>query len=149
MNRASSRAKGKRLENEIADRLEAAGWTVEQAKLTGRMQGIRDRATGEMKQIYISEKNDLFGVFDGLAVKEDRTPILYQVTTTNNRSARNRKIVDAGLPKFRAFEVILFHREDRAAWRAELIFVADGLVTSEDLKATHPLLVAVNTRLAA
>lgn len=85
--RRAADAKGKRLELAIKAHLEAEGWLVETApKVTVWIWNPKLGA-----KVPISTRHDFFGVWDGVAVRQDARRF-YQVTTVNNVAHKRRKI---------------------------------------------------------
>jgi hypothetical protein len=91
--RRSAEAKGKRLQQLVATWLGSKGWWVEPARKA--VVWIFDPVTGRRQPRQI--KHDLFGAWDGIAIKGPRRQF-YQVTTLPNVAAKRSKIAACGFP---------------------------------------------------
>lgn len=80
--RANSNAKGARLERKAKELLEHSGYLVHRAVRTPIKRG----------PLFYSNSNDVFGVFDLVAIKPAAIPRFIQVTVAESARARMRKI---------------------------------------------------------
>ena len=94
--RQKTRATGARYQDWVAKWLEERGWITHNQKTVSKQVKTRDKKTGLLKDIYVSARQDLFGVFD-LIAKKDGITLWIQATTHKSLKEKVDKINAANL----------------------------------------------------
>ena len=95
-NRQKARAKGSSYQNWIAEWLTERGWKVHNQKTSMSRIMVRNKRTFELEPMYVSGRQDIFGVFD-LIAKKDMLTLWIQSTSHKSLLEKVKKIIAAEL----------------------------------------------------
>lgn len=109
----SSRARGNDFQDRCSRYLEAEGFTVHNQKTYAKVIKIRDRKTGQLRDVWVSTRNDILGAFDLIAVKAGERVRFIQVTLDSSVSKRVKEVNGIAWP-FDFMTVELWQGRDRA-----------------------------------
>ncbi len=89
--RQKTRATGARYQDWICDWLEKKGWITHNQKTVSKQIKVRDKNTGGLRDIWVSARQDLFGIFDIIA-KKDGVTLWIQATAHKSLKEKVDKI---------------------------------------------------------
>jgi len=87
-----SRDKGKKYQAWVKNWLEDRGFTVHDQPTASKMIRIKDKITGEYKVIYVSVRNDIFGIVDLIAKKKNERTLWIQATMNTSMKKKREKL---------------------------------------------------------
>ena len=89
-----SRQKGKLYQSWIKKWLEDRGFFVHDQPTASKMIRIKDKLTGEYKPMYVSTRNDIFGIIDLIAKKKDTRTLWIQATMNTSMKKKKEKLCE-------------------------------------------------------
>ena len=87
-----SRQKGKLYQDWIKKWLTERGFFVHDQPTSSKLIQIKDKITGEYKPMYVSVRNDIFGIIDLIAKKKDTRTLWIQATMNTSMKKKKEKL---------------------------------------------------------
>jgi hypothetical protein len=88
-----ARQKGKLYQDWIKKWLMERGFHVHDQPTASKLIRIKDKLTGEYKVMYVSVRNDIFGIIDLIAKKSDTKTLWIQATMNTSMKKKKEKLV--------------------------------------------------------
>ena len=88
-----SRQRGKLYQDWIKKWLTERGFFVHDQPTASKLIRIKDKLTGEYKPMYVSVRNDIFGIIDLIAKKKDAPTLWIQATMNTSMKKKKEKLV--------------------------------------------------------
>jgi len=106
MKQKSKRTSGLAFQRWCKEWLEPKGWLIHNQTPAGRMIVIKG------KKIFISQRNDLFGIFDLICKKENKKTLFIQATLHKSLKEKIKQIDEVGMKYFKDDDVQIWLKRE-------------------------------------